>query len=157
MIQWNIKLKKLYSKALKTLIEQTSMQCIREQTSQKKAICIYILTLTKLISCLTQKSWYHVLHKKVALLIRRRSERGKRNRNQRISRKVWTIYRTYISSYIFNKKCWSKDEFFMTKMKLRLEFLFTDLSQHPRIYLVVFALTNFLFIGMGGDLKSSVS
>ena len=36
----------------------------------------------------------------------------------------------------------------MTLMKLRLEFLFTDLSQHFRIYLVVIAL-RFFFINGG--------
>ena len=36
----------------------------------------------------------------------------------------------------------------MTLMKLRLDFLFTDLSQHFGMYLVVFALMFFIFIGM---------
>ena len=40
----------------------------------------------------------------------------------------------------------------MTLMKLRLNFLFTDLSQHFRIYLVVFALKFFIHIGMGKSL-----
>ena len=33
-----------------------------------------------------------------------------------------------------------KDKFFMTLMKLKLDFLFTDFFQHFGIYLVVFAL-----------------
>ena len=37
-----------------------------------------------------------------------------------------------------------KDNFFMTLMKLKLDFLFTDFSQHFRIYLVVFALKLFI-------------
>ena len=37
----------------------------------------------------------------------------------------------------------------MTLMKLRLDLFFTDLSQHFRVYLVVFALSTFLFMGMG--------
>ena len=35
---------------------------------------------------------FHVLHNKVALLMRRRSEQGIRNCHQIIFRKVWTIY-----------------------------------------------------------------
>ena len=54
-----------------------------------------------------------VIHDKVALLTRRCSEWGTRNRHQRIFRKVLTI-----------RKRWSKDEFFMT-LKLILDFLFT--------------------------------
>ena len=46
---------------------------------------------------------------------------------------------------------------FMTLMKLRLDFLFTDLSQHFVMYLVVFALKFFIhWHGVRGDLKSFV-
>ena len=54
----------------------------------------------------------------------------------------------YISVY---RKCWPKDEFFMTVMKLRLCSFFIDLSQHFGIYLVVFAL-HFFIHGYGGKL-----
>ena len=43
----------------------------------------------------------------------------------------------------------------MTLMKLRLEFLLTDLSRHFGVYLVVFALEFFIRLhdGVGSDLK----
>ena len=52
-----------------------------------------------------------------------------------------------------------KINFLMTLMKLRLEFLFTDLSQGFGIYLVVFALMLFsssLFMDMGKGWRESV-
>ena len=59
----------------------------------------------------------HVLLDKVALLMKRCSERGTRNCCQRISRKVWT---TYIENV---DQTWI---LYMTRMKLVLDFLFTD-------------------------------
>ena len=61
----------------------------KKETSQKKAFCnsnigkVYIL---------------HVLHDKVALLMRRRYERGTRNCHQNSFRKVWTIH-IYIENF----------------------------------------------------------
>ena len=48
-------------------------------------------------------------------------------------------------------KMLTKDEFLMTLMKLRLDFLFTDLSQHFGIYLVTFALKFFIH-GHGSEI-----
>ena len=45
----------------------------------------------------------------------------------------------------------------MTQMKLRLDVLFTDLSKHLEIYLVVFAINFFIhWHEVRGDLKSFV-
>ena len=43
-----------------------------------------------------------------------------------------------------------KDDFFLTLMKLRLDFVLTNLSQHFRIYLAVFAL-KFVIYGHGKE------
>ena len=83
-----------------------------------------------------------VLHNKSCTANKRCSERGTRNPHQRIFRKFLTIY-------IYYRKHWSKDEFFMTLKKLRYGFLKTDLSQHFTIYLAVFALKFFIHMGMG--------
>ena len=69
----------------------------------------------------------HVLNNKVALLTRKRSERGTRNYRQIIFRKVWTMYIENVDQKI---------NFYMTLMRLKLDFLFTDLSQNFGIYLV---------------------
>ena len=53
------------------------------ETPQKKAFCNTNIEKVEIL---------HVLHDKVALLIRRRSERGTRNCHQRVCRKVCTIY-----------------------------------------------------------------
>ena len=51
-----------------------------------------------------------------------------------------------------------KDGFFMTLMKLRLNFLFADISQHFEITLIVFALKVFIYWhGVRDDFKSFVS
>ena len=71
----------------------------------------------------------YVLHDKVALLMRKRSERGTRNRHRRILRKVWTMY---------TENGDQRGIFYMTLIRLRLGFLFADLSQSFAIYLVVF-------------------
>ena len=89
------------------------------ETSQKKAFCN---TNIKILQ---------VLHDEIALLMRR-SGWGTRNCHQKRFRKVWGIYIENVDQMI---------NFFMTLMKLRLDFLFTDLSQPLGIYLVVFALT----------------
>ena len=108
MKHWNFKIKKLCSKPiLKT----------------------WLLLLKKI-------EIFHVLHDKVLLLTKRRSLWETRNCQQRIFRKVWTIY--------IYRNCWSKDEFLMTLLNLRFDFLFTDLSQYFGIYLVAFALTFFI-------------
>ena len=49
-----------------------------------------------------------------------------------------------------------KDEFFMTLMKLRLDFLFKHLSQHFGINLVVLHSSFLLWKWVRGDVKSSV-
>ena len=64
------------------------MQRISEKTSQKKAIYIIII----LSNNIEKVEISHFLHNKVALLTRRRSEWGLRNRHLRIFRKVWAIY-----------------------------------------------------------------
>ena len=53
------------------------------ETSQKKAFCNTNIEKVEIL---------HVLHAKVALLMRRRSELGTRNCHQIIFRKVWTRY-----------------------------------------------------------------
>ena len=73
---------------------------------------------------------FYVLQDKAALLTWRHTERGKRNRQQRIFRKVSTTCR----------KRWWKDEFLMILIKLRLGLLLTNLSQLLGIYLVVYIL-----------------
>ena len=82
---------------------------------------LWLPTLTKLRYC-------YVLHDKGALITRRRSERGSRNRHQIVFREIWTMYGKY----------WWKNELFMTLMKLRLDF-------HFGIYLVVFAIKFFIY------------
>ena len=127
MIQWKFKMKKLCFKTIKTLTAQNSAAQKMRRLSEKSYLYYSIITLTNLkylMSC-----------KKAALPTRRSFERGTRNRHQRNFRKFWTIY---TSVY---RKCWSKDDFFMTLMGLRD---FTDLSQHFRMYLVVFGLMFFI-------------
>ena len=53
------------------------------ETSQEKAVCNTYIEKVEIL---------HVLHNKVALLMRRRSEPGTRNCHQIIFRRVWTIY-----------------------------------------------------------------
>ena len=77
------------------------------ETSQKKAFCNTNIEKFEIL---------HVLHDKVALLMRRGSLPGTRNCDQIIFRKVWIIYRENINQ---------KMNFYMTLMKLRLDFLFT--------------------------------
>ena len=68
-------------------LEQTSSKCISDSEKRlrkKLYVCIIpILTLTE--------SKHFVIHDKVALLTRRCSDWGTRNRHQRIFRKVLTI------------------------------------------------------------------
>ena len=114
---------------LKTLIinelEQTSSKWISEKRLSKK---LFVSQYTKIDKAKT----FCVIHDKVTLLAWRCSEWGTRNLHQRIFRKVLTI-----------RKRWSKDEFFMT-LKLILAFFLTDLSQHFRIQLMVFAVNYFI-------------
>ena len=72
--------------------------------------------------------------------MRRSFERGTRNCHQTIFREVWSLYKENVAQKIFS--------FFLTLMKLRLDFVFTDLSQHFEIDLVFFVLY-FLFMDMG--------
>ena len=71
--------------------------------------------------------------------MRRNFEKGTRNCNQTILREVWSLYKENVAQKIF---------FFLTLMKLRLDFVCTDLSQHFEIDLVFFVLY-FLFMDMG--------
>ena len=80
---------------------------------------------------------FHSWHDKVALLTRRCSERGTSNSQHRKNK----FYKGLDQIYT---KLRSKDEFLMTLTKLRLGFLFTNLSQHFRIYLVAFTLNLFI-------------
>ena len=75
--------------------------------------------------------------------MRRRSKRETRNRQQRIFRKVWTIY------YIYIKNVDQKMNFFMTQIKLRLDYPFTDLPHYFGTYLVVFVLKFFIHLQYG--------
>ena len=61
--------------------------------------------------------------------MRRHPELGARSYHHIVFGKVWTIYIENLDQ-----------NFFMTLMKLRLDFLFKDLPQHLGIYLVGFAL-----------------
>ena len=72
--------------------------------------------------------------------MRKRFERGTRYHHQTIFKKVWTMH-VYI-------KWWSKVEFFIWLMRLRLYFLFTNISQNFGMYLAVFASQ------VGSDSKS---
>ena len=56
----------------------------KRETSQKKAFCDSNIEKVEIL---------HLLHDKVALLMRKHSERGTRNCHQKGFRKVWTIYR----------------------------------------------------------------
>ena len=80
--------------------------------------------------------------------MRRRPELGARSYHHIVFGKVWTIYIENLDQ-----------NFFMTLMKLRLDFLFKDLPQHLEIYLVGFALKFLIHQsdGVSGDLKSFVS
>ena len=60
-------------------------QCINGELLRKK---LYVLQCPNM----EKVEIFHVLHHKVALLMRRRSEQRTRNRHQRIFGKVWTIY-----------------------------------------------------------------
>ena len=85
----------------------------KRQTSQKKAFCNSKIEKFEIL---------HVLHDKVALLMRKHSEWGTRNCHQKSFRKVWIIY---IEN--FDQKM---NFLYNSLIKLRLNFLFTDLSQH---------------------------
>ena len=95
------------------------------------------------------KIFSKVLHDKVALLTRRCSERGTWNRHQIIFRKVLTY--TY-------RKCWSKDEFLMILMKLRLDFLFSFLQIFLNIFEYIWwsLHSRFLFMGMGNRWRNVI-
>ena len=60
-------------------------QCINGELLRKK---LYVLQCPNM----EKVEIFHVLHHKVALLMRRRSEQRTRNRHQRIFGKVWTIH-----------------------------------------------------------------
>ena len=130
MIQWNFNIKTLYRPAVQS----------KKWTNSSEKSCLYysILKLTKLK--------YFMSYIKIALLTRKRSEWGTRNRHHRVFRKIWTI--GYICQYIENDDqkmiflfLWW---FFIALMELRLDFFFKDFSQHSGIYLVVFALRVFI-------------
>ena len=80
----------------------------------------------------------HVLFDKVALLTltRRPSKRRTRNCQQKLFRKIWTIYTQTVDQ---------KMNFLMTLMKQRLHSFFTYLFQHFGIYLVFFAHKFFIY------------
>ena len=60
-------------------------QCINGELLRKK-LCVLQCTNIEKVEI------FHVLHHKVALPMRRRSEQRTRNQHQRIFGKVWTIY-----------------------------------------------------------------
>ena len=98
-----------------------SSQCIYKwETSQKKSyLYLYYTNINKVKA-------FCVLHDKVALLTRRYSERERRNRHQ-------IIFRKLIKRWIIT-------------LKLILDFLFTDFSQHLEY---IGGLRTILFMGMG--------
>ena len=86
MKQWNFKMKKLCPKTFKIVINKVTRgetSACKWETSQKKAFCNTNIEKVEIL---------HVLHDKVALLMRKRSVRGTRNHYQRIFRNVWAIY-----------------------------------------------------------------
>ena len=126
--------------SLKTLfineLEQTSLQ----------------QTVHKWEKVLIEKSYYSILTLTkskyfVSYIIKLQCKQGDvlggeqdRNRQQRIFRKILTIY---------IRKCWSKDEFFMT-LKLILDFLFTYIQIFLNIleYIWWSLQSSILFMGM---------
>ena len=77
--------------------------CIREKLLKKKSFCNTNIEKIEIL---------HVLHDTVALLMRRRSERGARNCHQIIFRKFWTI-----------EKVGQKMNFYMTdEIEIRFRF-----------------------------------
>ena len=118
---------KLCSKTLKMLIMNWTDQSMSKKLLIPAKSCLFcsILTLKKLK--------YFVLHDKFALL------QGDvlSWELETVSRELLEMFRLCISN---TSKLWPKDELLMILMKLRLGFLFSDLSQHFGIYLVVFAL-----------------
>ena len=81
-------------KTLKTLTElnrPVAVQYMSQQTSQKKAICInsiLVYSVSQYYTNIDKVEVFHILHNKAALLTRRHSERGLRNRHQIIFGKV---------------------------------------------------------------------
>ena len=86
--------------------EQTRA-CISEKLFREK---IFVLWCTNIENV----EILHVLHYKVALLMRKRSEWGTKNIHQIIFRKVWTMQKMLI-------KRWT---FYVALMRWRLDFLF---------------------------------
>ena len=82
MKQWHFKMKKLCSKTHKSLINKQTSAC--EKLHRKKLFVLYIVSILPNI----EEVEIPCLHSKVALVTRRRSEWGTRNRQQRIFRKV---------------------------------------------------------------------
>ena len=118
-------MKKLYLKTFKTVINKVSSACISEKLLRKKAFCNTNIEKFEIL---------HVLHDKVALLMRRGSLPGTRNCDQIIFRKVWTIYRENINQKM--NFLYDSDE-----IKIRLPFY---------IFLFWWSLhSSFLFIDMG--------
>ena len=79
MKQANFRMKKLWSKTLKTLVnELKKKQCICEKLLKKNYLYYSKASNTENVEI------FHSLHDKVALLTRRRSERGTRNRHRKI-------------------------------------------------------------------------
>ena len=117
-------MKKLSSKTLKSL-------GISKKLFRKKAFVLQHTDIEKV-------EIFHVLHNKVALLLRRRSKRGTRNHHQIIFSKVWTIY--------IENAGQKKDEFFMILIKLRLFLqIFLDILEF-----IWWSLhSSFLFINIG--------
>ena len=105
-------MKKLCSKRHKTFIEETSSVNKCANFSEKGYLYYRIYTNIDRVEL------FHVLLK-FDLLMR-------------------SSYQ-YMYQYIYNRQCGSKDEIFLSRIKLRLNFLFIDLSQKFGKYLMVFA------------------
>ena len=89
--QWNFKMKKLCSKMLKSLINELNKPVHKRETSYTVTSYSYTETSTDI----EKIEIFHACLEKVALLMRRNSERGTRNRHQWPFGPfcmTWTIY-----------------------------------------------------------------
>ena len=100
MKQWNFKIKKLCSETLKTLINELNRPASSAYARDlsEKSYLYYNIPAN-----INKFKEFCISHNKVALLTRRHSEQGTRNRHQRVFRKVLIIYKNkmLIKRWIF--------------------------------------------------------
>ena len=164
MKQWNLRMKKLWSKTLlvKPWLKRTEMKRpvhICENFSKKAIrIVVRLVTLKMLKYSMAYTIKFHCLWGNVL-------SAANKKLSPNFFGKVWTMH-VYIYIYIcvcvcvcmcvllvyesvYIEKMLIERQFFMTLIKLRIDFLITDLcSQHFGIELVVFVLRFFIFINM---------